>query len=219
MKKKILSLVLIIAVVATISGYGYAERKAEPIRSAEGRTHKTYSESPALTQEDVDNNYQNYADESATYYFQEGKRTVAESVNCVGTVMDIESRIPVSGATIEFNGERKILTDQNGRFQIADLPAGEYNWIISADGYKDAKYLNMRIDNVGSSVVCFLYISTKREHISDHSDVGNHSEYSADDEIEKQNNGTDELDGIEITFKPEGKWKSNGEATATFKLV
>lgn len=28
-----------------------------------------------------------------------------------------------------------------------------------------------------------------------------------------------ELDGIEITFKPEGKWKSNGEATATFKLV
>ena len=27
-----------------------------------------------------------------------------------------------------------------------------------------------------------------------------------------------DLDGLEITFKPEGKWESNGEATATFKL-
>lgn len=192
MKKKILSLVLITAVAATVSGYGYAERKAEPIRSAEGKTHKTYSESPALTQEDVDNNYQNYADESATYYFQEGKRTVAESVNCVGTVMDWdrEDRIVIPKATIEFNGERIIVTDKNGRFQIPDLPAGEYDCIIRADGYKDAKYLNMRIDNVGSSVIGFFYISAQIDIVEDHSDVGNRDEHVVGDKIDKQNNET-----------------------------
>lgn len=195
MKKKMLCLLLMITVVAAVSGDGYAEKNAEPIRAQGGATHKTYSESPALTQEDVDNHYQNYADASATYYFQEDRNNAAESVNCVGTVMDWdnEERVVIPNATLEFNGERIIVTDQNGRFQIPDLPTGEYDCIIRADGYKDAKYLNMRIDNVGSSVIGFFYLSAKSEIQEDRNDFRNHSMDTVDDELEEQDNGTNAM--------------------------
>lgn len=204
-----------ITVVAAVSGDGYAEKNAEPIRAQGGATHKTYSESPALTQEDVDNHYQNYADASATYYFQEDRNNAAESVNCVGTVMDWdnEERVVIPNATLEFNGERIIVTDQNGRFQIPDLPAGEYDCTIRADGYKDAKYLNMRIDNVGSSVIGFFYLSAKSEIREDHNDFRNHSTDTVDDELEEQDNGTNAMMPAAMSSVPTIKKKVKVEMT------
>ena len=60
-KKQLLILVLILAVTTGLAGYGFAEHSAAPIE----HQRITSSELPAITQEDVDNNYQDYASDEA----------------------------------------------------------------------------------------------------------------------------------------------------------
>ncbi len=163
-KKPLLILVLILAVTTGLAGYGFAENSAAPIE----HQRITYFESPALTQEDVDNNYQNYASDKATYYFSDGAKDQGSTVNHVGTVMDILTDETIEGAKIVFNNERTIYTDERGRFQIPDLPAGKYDCIIYADGYYKSSYLNMMIDDVGDTIISFFYVSKRAEFIEDH---------------------------------------------------
>ena len=126
-------MVLILAVTTGLAGYGFAENSAAPIE------HQTinYFESPAITQEDLDNNYQNYASDEATYFFsQDTTGSNGKTVNNVGTVIDIATNESIPNAKLIFNERDPIVTDENGRYQIPDFPEGKYDCIIYADGYK-----------------------------------------------------------------------------------
>ena len=167
-KKQLLILVLILAVTTGLAGYGFAENSAAPIE------HQTinYFESPAITQEDLDNNYQNYASDEATYFFsQDTTGSNGKTVNNVGTVIDIATNESIPNAKLIFNERDPIVTDENGRYQIPDFPEEKYDCIIYADGYKKSSYLNMNVENVGENVIGFFYMSKETEYVEDHDEM------------------------------------------------
>ena len=172
MKKTILKIMsgIVFACVLFVSLSGYVDAISEnkPEKTEAGEFNETFSGSPALTQEDVTNHFQNYASVEGTYYFTTDENQNISTMNHVGTVMDVGTDEPISGAVIVFNSERSIVTDQNGRFQIPDFPAGKYDCVIHAQDYKDSFYLNMKADNVGSTIISFFYVSKKTEYIEDH---------------------------------------------------
>ena len=167
-KKQLLILVLILAVTTGLAGYGFAENSAAPIE----HQRITSSELPAITQEDVDNNYQDYASDEATYFFsQDTTGGNGKTVNNVGTVMDFKTDEPIPNAKLIFNGRDPIVTDETGRYQIPDFPEGKYDCIIYADGYKKSSYLNMNVENVGENVIGFFYMSKETEYVEDHDEM------------------------------------------------
>lgn len=63
-------------------------------------------------------------------------RTVVETpVNGVlaGTVRDADSKKPLPNVRVEIAGAASVLTDTEGRFRIADLPAGKVNLTLSGE--------------------------------------------------------------------------------------
>ena len=117
----------------------------------------------------ISDEYESYANESGTYLLQPNiQNDYCEAINHIGTVLDIETNSPIPNATLIINSETSIKTDNHGRFQILDFPAGKYNFRISADGYEDSHYLNVKIDNVGSTVISIMYMSKVNEFIEDH---------------------------------------------------
>ncbi len=60
------------------------------------------------------------------------------SQNLTGTVIDATTGKPVTGATVQLEGQdQSATTDSNGTFEIDDVSSGDYNIMVSADGYKD----------------------------------------------------------------------------------
>lgn len=167
-KKVVLIFILILAVTTGLAGYGFAENSAAPIE----HQRITSSELPVITQEDVDNNYQDYASDEATYFFsQDTTGGNGKTVNNVGTVMDFKTDEPIPNAKLIFNERDPIVTDENGRYQIPDFPEGKYDCIIYADGYYKSSYLNMMIDDVGDTIISFFYVSKRAEFIEDHDEI------------------------------------------------
>lgn len=170
-KNKVISLVIILVMIVSLSGYGYAVNQDGPVRAADGEFNETFSGSPALTQEDVNNHYQNYASKEGTYYFSSGKNKNEETLNHVGAVMDMGTDEPIPGAVIEIDSEKTIVTDQRGRFQIPDYPVGKHDCVIHAEGYFDSYYLNMESYIAGSTIISFFYVSKKMEFVEDHDEL------------------------------------------------
>ena len=53
-----------------------------------------------------------------------------------GEVIDITSRDPIEGATVEaVDADFSATTDSNGTYEINEIPTGEYTIAVSADGY------------------------------------------------------------------------------------
>ena len=184
-KNKIIGLIIIIGLIFSLSGFSYYSANiAEPIKAEVNEFNETFSTNPAITQNDVNNNYQNYASDEGTYYFGSSTRLQSlQTINHVGTVMDIETDDTIPGAIIKFNETKSIVTDQNGRFQIPDLPAGEYDCIIHAEGYKDSFYLNMEMKNVGSTIVSIFYVSKKNEYVEDHDMISQENPGNINEEL------------------------------------
>ena len=167
--KKTVSFMAILGLVMSLAGYGHAAKITPRVNEIIDEQAENFIESPAVTQSDIDDHYQHYASEKATYDFQEiSQYEQEETVNHVGTVMDLLTDAPIPAAEITFNGEKTIVTDESGRFQISHLPAGKYDCVIHAAGYQDSYYLNMKIDNVGSTIISFFYMSKETEFVEDH---------------------------------------------------
>lgn len=94
---------------------------------------------------------------------------ISNTVNVVGMVFDMSNDIPITNATIHINGSN-IHVDENGRFQIPNMPDGKYDWVISADGYETAEYLNYEIDVAGGTNIFTFYLS-KDEQIQKDRDI------------------------------------------------
>lgn len=116
-------------------------------------------ESPSFTQKDFDNNFQAYADNSATIYIPTAKN--ASFSNVVGVVLSDEDETPISNATITVNNI-SVSTDAEGRFNIVNLPCGKYDWHISADGFGTSTYLGYPVDDlVGANIYQFYLFKNK----------------------------------------------------------
>ncbi|RYY54582.1 MAG: carboxypeptidase-like regulatory domain-containing protein, partial [Chitinophagaceae bacterium] len=54
-----------------------------------------------------------------------------------GTVVDVSTGQPVAGASVFINNTSKgTVSDRNGLFQLADLPEGQQELIVSSVGYE-----------------------------------------------------------------------------------
>lgn len=61
---------------------------------------------------------------------------VTSNTTLSGTVYDIATNTPISGATVAFEGSSITAeTDTNGNYTLPALTSGSYNLVISADGY------------------------------------------------------------------------------------
>ncbi len=116
------------------------------------------------TQEDVENGFRDYAEADSQYVFPniEGQKTV----NVVGDVCDIDSgyEVPLAGVKVVV-GELTLITDHRGRFQIKNMPAGKYDWHISAAGYKKSTCLHWVAE--GETSINVFYISKEKEFLED----------------------------------------------------
>lgn len=54
-----------------------------------------------------------------------------------GSVKTVADQIPIPGARVTLNGAFPTIADTNGIFRIVDIPAGNYQYVISAIGFAD----------------------------------------------------------------------------------
>jgi|GEM_PF-2137808 len=60
------------------------------------------------------------------------------SQTLTGTVVDATTGKAVSGATVQLEGsDNSATTDSSGNFELDDVSSGDYNIMVTADGYKD----------------------------------------------------------------------------------
>lgn len=99
-----------------------------------------------FTDEDVYNEFANYCDPDVIVVYDNLNEDQGRAVGCV---YDYTNEKYISAATIQIQ-ELGITakTDSNGHFEIKNLPAGKYTWIITAENYESAVYKNYSIDSV-----------------------------------------------------------------------
>ena len=110
-----------------------------------------------VTEADLNDNFANYASNRGVSMMNLSEN-ISNTVNVVGMVFDMSNDIPITNATIHINGSN-IHVDENGRLQIPNMPDGKYDWVISADGYETAEYLNYEIDVAGGTNIFTFYLS------------------------------------------------------------
>ncbi len=113
----------------------------------------------AYTQNDLSNNFTDYAQEGAKTSFPAAiSENDDEGANVVGIVLDYETEEPICNAEISVNHERLVLTGNDGRFQILDFPDGKYDWHITAIGYCPAEYKNYSVNHFEGTNIFTFYI-------------------------------------------------------------
>ena len=197
MKKIPAILALLLVSVSCFSLIGYASPVSGESVSSSAATNEFPAEkfelafeSPAFTQADFDNNFHSYADASSTIYAS-SEKTAAFS-NVVGVVLDDSDETPIPNATISVNGIT-VLTDDQGKFNIFNLPCGNYDWQISADGYGTSTYLGYPVDVlVNVNIYQFYLFSdkdfTKTRQVMSGCGVGSDSDSDAPNTIASSGN-------------------------------
>lgn len=119
-------------------------------------------ETLAVTQEDLNSGFQNYAATAATTSFGLRTKTIVaqdELANVVGMVIDYDTEEPVVGATVYIDGNPLVMTDGDGRFQIEDVVQGTYDWSVTSAGYCTAYYLNYDVDAADGATIFAVELS------------------------------------------------------------
>ena len=98
-------------------------------------------ETAAYNQSDFDDRFQTYAQGNSQVILPQ-TYSRNDGANVVGVVLDETTREPVENAAISVNGTVLVYTDENGRFQIKNMPDGTYDWKVSKSGYQDSLYEN-----------------------------------------------------------------------------
>lgn len=91
----------------------------------------------------------------------------SDSANVVGVVLDFKTEKPISEATIYANNQKIVTSGKDGRFQITNMPNGEYDWQISAPGYEDSRYLNYLVDGSDGANIFKFCLDTDNPIIVD----------------------------------------------------
>lgn len=131
-------------------------------------------ESLLYTDEDVEKNFEDYADVSYTSPTTLSQEETKLS-NVVGTVFDKENSKPVEGVKIFVNDEEMAETDKSGRFQIRNLPDGLYNWKLLKEGYYQAEYNGYGVNAIWGASIFNFHISKDKTIVE--------TGFSVDDDI------------------------------------
>ena len=118
-------------------------------------------ETEVITQKDYDEGFQNYALSAATVDLAVSMHTFSNNnlANVVGVVRDYDTEAFIPNATISVDGEVAVITGEDGRFQIKNLPSGTYDWEINAAGYFAANYSNYDVDSADGTTIFTFYIN------------------------------------------------------------
>lgn len=138
------------------------------------------SDHPAFTQKDLENNFANYASKEATKKLLNVSSNNLSHANVVGIVLDYATKLPVSNATINVKDIVKIQTDDNGQFQILNIPNGTYNWTITSEGYQESNYLNYLVDGSDGTTIFTFYIDKDKAILINSDDFYNSDSHLSD---------------------------------------
>jgi hypothetical protein len=53
-----------------------------------------------------------------------------------GTVLDSVTKAPIGGATVTVDTVLSVTTDASGKFSFKQVPSGDFDFAVQADGYK-----------------------------------------------------------------------------------
>ena len=169
MKKSVIILLAAFCMILGTSAFAadradtYSE-DASPHVFSDSKGVALLHESLAVTQNDLSNNFLDYAEISATVSMptalQSSLSAPNQNANVVGIVLDYDTELPVGGAAISINGTPVVSTGTDGRFQVFGVASGQYDWSISANGYCTASYTNYGVDAADGATIFTFYIST-----------------------------------------------------------
>ena len=127
--------------------------------------------------------------EDPNSYPGEGKGTVvitlpisAETGTISGTVTNITNGAPIEGAMVEA-GAGYDNTDQNGKYTISNIPAGNYMVTASATGYESLSQDNVVVSEGATTTVDFVLEDNISPYTSDHSPAKDTTSVSRDTNI------------------------------------
>lgn len=149
--KKVFGLLVLCLMLVMVVGIASAAQSEEIVKIST-------KEVKAFTDDDVAKGFYNYADYDAVLNFND-----PNGARAVGVVYDEMTEEYVKNAWVE-NLELgfKVKTDKNGRFEIQNLPDGEYTWIVKAPGYKGSTYASFPVaKDLGAAIYRFA-LSSKR---------------------------------------------------------
>lgn len=168
--------------------------------------NKRIEESLLYTDEDVEKNFEDYADVSYTSPVTPNQEETKPS-NVVGTVFDEENSNLVEGVSILVNDEKMAETDKSGRFQIRNLPDGLYNWKLSKEGYCEAEYNGYGVNAIFGASIFLFHISKDKPiketgfSIDDDILMSELSEFDDKNEAENSDKNETEVKEEELFFK------------------
>ncbi|MBE6031893.1 MAG: carboxypeptidase regulatory-like domain-containing protein [Clostridiales bacterium] len=137
-----------------------AEENSGPVKAAQ-----------AVTKEDIESGLQNYAEEKATVVLGIPADDPECVCNIVGIVADRDTQKMIAGASIWVDGEKYVKTGKDGRFQIKNLPDGNYEWAVTARGYEKAVYLNYSVHHADGASIFTFYIDKEEPIVQDREDI------------------------------------------------
>ena len=63
-----------------------------------------------------------------------------------GVVVDAATNKPVSGATVTIDTVLTATTDKDGKFTFAQVPVGDFDYVVSAQGYKSTASVPVHLE-------------------------------------------------------------------------
>lgn len=171
MNKRILALILTL-VFGSSAGAVHAVETGEVTDNNNNKV-TLICETDTITQSDYDDDFQHYALPEATVdmEFSVNTRFGGDPTNVVGVVRDYDTEELIQNASISVNGERVVVTGEDGRFQIKNMPSGVYNWEISAAGYCPANYVNYDVDSADGTTIFTFYVNCNSEVFRDREEI------------------------------------------------
>lgn len=91
-----------------------------------------------ITNEDIETGFADYAERGSRVSFgaELTPSSVVKRSDVVGVVTDKYTNEVIENANIYCNDIFLVTTGSDGRFQIDNLPMGEYKWEVKAEGYE-----------------------------------------------------------------------------------
>jgi len=128
---------------------------------------------PAFSQVDLDNNFTNYAEDGATFDVMSNSQLTTVSkplANVVGIVLNQADNTPIANAVITAQGLMTVdvQSGSDGRFQIINMPNGEYNWLVAATGFGKGEFLHYTVDSSDGATIFTFYLNEGKETYIDH---------------------------------------------------
>lgn len=181
MRRGFLFTLIVLAVVTLFSAAVFAEGNI---------IKESKMEAKAFTEKDKAQGFYNYAEWDAVH-----NQNDPNGARVVGVVYDEETEEFVKNAWIEnLELDFKVKADKNGRFEINNLPDGEYTWIVRAPGYKGSTFASFPVNKVlGASIYRFA-LSSKRS-ISSNLKMEKEAKHECDHDCNEEHAKKDENAG------------------------